>query len=68
MPYKTVRAGVGAYNGWMLIQPYLKHIVACNEAIGGSGVILLINAPLHSGIGEAFFLPTCKAFYYKLGL
>jgi hypothetical protein len=52
----------------MLIQPYLKHIIACNEAVGGSGFFLFLNAPDHSGAAETFFLPTCKALYYKLGL
>jgi hypothetical protein len=57
MPYKPVRAGVGAYNGWVLIQPYLSNIVACDEAIGGSGFFLLFNAPF---IAALLKLSSCR--------
>jgi hypothetical protein len=51
-----------------LYKPYLSNIVACDEAIGGSGFFLFFNAPDHSGAAEAFFLPTRKPFDHKLGL
>jgi hypothetical protein len=68
IPYKPIWAGVGAYNGGMLIQPYLKHFIACNEAVGSSGFFFFLHSPDHSGAAKAFFLPTRKPFDYKLRL